>query len=162
MEFSIFWKFGVFQLFWKFWNMESSIFEIWISISTSWKIKFQSWFWDYEKLNHAVLLSRLLTLQRLASTLRYRFSLWDEISWAETYWLLFYVLHLRFKKKLALYVPRLIFGSPFLSEVTTISFTGECSYWTNLAFCWFRTRFCKACQILTMGSWDLIFSLNGH
>ena len=56
------------------------------------------------------------------------------------------------KKNLALYVPRLIFGSPFLSEVTTISFTGECSYWTNLAFCWFRTRFCKACQNLTMGS----------
>ena len=32
------------------------------------------------------------------------------------------------KKKLGLYVPRLIFGSPFLSEVTSISFTGECSY----------------------------------
>ena len=73
-----------------------------------------------------------------------------------TCWLFFYVLHLWCKKIFALYVTRLIFGSPFLPEVTSISFTGECSYWSKLAFCRFRTRFCKASQNLTMGSWDLI------
>ena len=40
-------------------------------------------------------------------------------------------------------------------------------YWRMLlsdkmAFWWFRSRFCKACKNLTMGSWDLNFSLNGH